>query len=130
MEANKFVLADDAENKLLRSQIKKDDIDNVVNQVGDKEAVPFRVKVSTYEKKDSSKRLISLFSQANGFILEPNIVKGEKLGTANNEMVADESIKKKESILGIQLSILFQRKNLQSSDLRKIKCLAIHQSFM
>lgn len=66
MEANKFVLADDAENKLLRSQIKKDDIDNVVNQVGDKEAVPFRVKVSTYEKKDSSKRLISLFSQANG----------------------------------------------------------------
>ena len=32
-------------------QIKKDDIDNVVNQVGDKEAVPFRVKVSTYERK-------------------------------------------------------------------------------
>ena len=65
MEANKFVLADDAENKLLRSQIKKDDVDNVVNQVGEKEAVPFRVKVSTYEKKDSSKRLISLFSQVN-----------------------------------------------------------------
>ena len=42
--------------------------------------------------------------------MEPNIVKGEKLGTANNEMVADESIKEKESILGIQLSILFQKK--------------------
>ena len=55
MEANKFVLADDAENKLLRSQIKKDDVDNVVNQASEKEAVPFRVKVSTYEKKDSSK---------------------------------------------------------------------------
>ena len=27
--------------------------------------------------------------------MEPNIVKGEKLGTANNEMVADESIKEK-----------------------------------
>lgn len=65
MEANKFVLADDAENKLLRSQIKKDDVDNVVNQVGEKEAVPFRVKVSTYEKKDSSKKWISLFSQVN-----------------------------------------------------------------
>lgn len=63
MEANKFVLADDAENKLLRSQIKKDDVDNVVNQVGDKEAVPFRVKVSTYEKKDSSKKVdIAIFS--------------------------------------------------------------------
>ena len=55
MEANKFVLADDAENKLLRSQIKQDDVDNVVNQVGEKEAVPFRVKNSTYEKKGSSK---------------------------------------------------------------------------
>ena len=95
MEANKFVLADDAENKLLRSQIKKDDIDNVVNQVGDKEAVPFRVKVSTYEKKDSSKRLISLFSQANGIHFRTEHCKREKLGTANNEMVADESIKEK-----------------------------------
>ena len=65
MEANKFVLADDAENKLLRSQIKKDDVDNVVNQASEKEAVPFRVKVSTYEKKDSSKKWISLFSQVN-----------------------------------------------------------------
>ncbi|PEQ92383.1 ABC transporter permease [Bacillus cereus] len=96
MGANKFVLADDAENKLLRSQIKKDDVDNVVNQVGEKEAVPFRVKVSTYEKKESSKKVdIAIFSSERDSFLEPNIVKGEKLGTANNEMVADESIKEK-----------------------------------
>ena len=77
MEANKFVLADDAENKLLRSQIKKDDVDNVVSQVGEKEAVPFRVKVSTYEKKDSSKRLISLFSQVNAIHFRTEHCKGE-----------------------------------------------------
>ena len=80
--------------------------------------------------KDSSKRLISLFSQVNAIHFRTEYCKGEKLGTANNEMVADESIKEKELILGIPLLILFQRKNLQSLDLRKIKCLAIHQSFM
>ena len=95
MEANKFVLADDAENKLLRSQIKKDDVDNVVNQASEKEAVPFRVKVSTYEKKDSSKKWISLFSQVNAIHFRTEHCKGEKLGTTNNEMVADESIKEK-----------------------------------
>ena len=45
-------------------------------------------------------------------------------------MVADESIKEKGIDIGDTIIILFQRKNLQSSDLRKIKCLAIHQSFM
>lgn len=129
MEANKFVLADDAENKLLRSQIKKDDVDNVVNQASEKEAVPFRVKVSTYERK-IVRKWISLFSQVNAIHFRTEHCKGEKLGTANNEMVADESIKEKGIDIEIQLLILFQRKNLQSLDLRKTKCLAIHQSYM
>lgn len=54
------------------------------------------MKVSTYEKKDSSKKVdIAIFSSERDTFLEPNIVKGEKLGTANNEMVADELIKEK-----------------------------------
>ena len=76
-------------------KLRKDDVDNVVNQVGEKEAVPFRVKVSTYEKKDSSKKWISLFSQVNAIHFRTEHCKGKKLGTANNEMVADESIKEK-----------------------------------
>ena len=56
--------------------------------------------------------------------------KGEKLGTTNNEMVADESIKEKGIDIGDTIMILFQRKNLQSLDLRKTKCLAIHQLCM
>ena len=39
--------------------------------------------------------MISLFSQANGIHFRTEHCKGEKLGTANNEMVADESIKEK-----------------------------------
>lgn len=38
---------------------------------------------------------IAIFSSERDTFLEPNIVKGKKLGTANNEMVADESIKEK-----------------------------------
>lgn len=54
------------------------------------------MKVSTYEKKDSSKKVdVAIFSSERDSFLEPKIVKGKKLGTANNEMVADESIKEK-----------------------------------
>ncbi|MBJ8031840.1 ABC transporter permease [Bacillus cereus group sp. N21] len=96
MDAQKFVLANDAENSLLRSQIKKEDVDDVVKQVGAKDAVPFHVKVSTYEKKDSSKKVdIAIFASERETFLEPNIVKGNALGTAQNEMIADESIKEK-----------------------------------
>ncbi|MEY8351204.1 ABC transporter permease [Bacillus cereus] len=96
MDATKFVLADDAENKLLRSQIKQDDVDDVVGQVDAKDAVPFRVKVSTYEKKDSSKKVdIAIFASERDTFLEPKIVQGNALGTAQDEMVADESIKEK-----------------------------------
>ncbi|MDM5189439.1 ABC transporter permease [Bacillus sp. DX4.1] len=96
MDAQKFVLANDVENSLLRSQIKKEDVDNVVKQVGAKDAVPFHVKVSTYEKKDSSKKVdIAIFASERETFLEPKIVKGDALGTAQNEMIADESIKEK-----------------------------------
>ncbi|MEB9683006.1 ABC transporter permease [Bacillus thuringiensis serovar pingluonsis] len=96
MDAQKFVLANDAENSLLRSQIKKEDVDDVVKQVGAKDAVPFHVKASTYEKKDSSKKVdIAIFASERETFLEPKIVKGDALGTAQNEMIADESIKEK-----------------------------------
>ncbi|MGG2016379.1 ABC transporter permease [Bacillus sp. S10(2024)] len=96
MDAKKFVLANDAENSLLRSQIKKEDVDDVVKQVGAKDAVPFHVKISTYEKKDSSKKVdIAIFASERETFLEPKIVKGHALGTAQNEMIADESIKEK-----------------------------------
>lgn len=96
MDAKKFVLANDAENSLLRSQIKKEDVDDVVKQVGAKDAVPFHVKISTYEKKDSSKKIdIAIFASERETFLEPKIVKGHTLGTAQNEMIADESIKEK-----------------------------------
>lgn len=96
MDAKKFVLANDEENSLLRSQIKKEDVDDVVKQVGAKDAVPFHVKISTYEKKDSSKKVdIAIFSSERETFLEPKIVKGHALGTAQNEMIGDESIKEK-----------------------------------
>ncbi|PFV82898.1 ABC transporter permease [Bacillus sp. AFS059628] len=96
MDAQKFVLANDAENSLLRSQIKKEDVDDVVKQVGVKDAVPFHVKVSTYEKKNNSKKVdVAIFASERETFLEPKIVRGDALGTAKNEMIADESIKEK-----------------------------------
>ncbi|MBE5107581.1 ABC transporter permease [Bacillus thuringiensis] len=96
MNAQRFVLADDDELSLLRSQIKKEDVDKVVKQVGTKDAVPFHIKVSTFEKKDSSKKIdIAIFSSKRNTFLEPNIVKGDAPGTAQNEIVADESVKEK-----------------------------------
>ncbi|EEL31065.1 ABC transporter, permease [Bacillus cereus Rock3-28] len=98
MDAKKFVLADDNDEEisLLRSQIKKDLADEVVKQVGAKDAVPFHIKVSTYEKKGSSKKVdIAIFSSERNTFLEPKIVKGATIGTAQNEIVVDESIKAK-----------------------------------
>ncbi|WIY62117.1 ABC transporter permease [Bacillus arachidis] len=98
IDAQKFILADDnnEEISLLRSQIKKEDVDDVVKQVGAEDTVPFHVKVTTYEKKDSSKKVdIAIFSSERNTFLEPKIVKGNALGTAQNEIVADESVKAK-----------------------------------
>ncbi|WP_020062066.1 ABC transporter permease [Bacillus sp. 123MFChir2] len=101
MDAEKFVLANDAENSLLRSQIKKENVDDVIKQVGAKDAVPFRVKFSTYEKKGSSKKIdIAIFASEPETFLEPKIVKGHALGTAQNEMIADESINEKGMDIG------------------------------
>ena len=70
---------------------------------------------------------VAIFSNAIHFRTEN--CRREKLGTANNEMVADESIKKKGIDIGDTI-IDPVSKNLQSLDLQRIKCLAIHQSFM
>lgn len=54
------------------------------------------MKVLIYEKKDSLKKVdIVIFLSEWDLFLELNIVKGEKLGIVNNEMVVDELIKEK-----------------------------------
>lgn len=96
MDANQFVLDKDSEDQLLRSQLTKEEADNVVKQVDKGEAVPFYVKLSTYEKKDSDKKVdIAIFAGEEDTFLQPKITKGRAIENAENEMVIDESIQEK-----------------------------------
>ena len=96
MKADKYILSDDAEGKLLRSQIKKEDVDNVLVQVDEKNAVPMHIKVSTFEKEGSSKKVdVTIFSSKPDSFIAPKVIEGKNKSLENNEIVVDESIKEK-----------------------------------
>ena len=104
MEADKFVLSDDAEGKLLRSQIKQEDVDNVLAQVDEKDAVPMHIKMSTYEKEGSSKKVdIAIFASKPDTFIAPKVIEGKTGSLEDNEIIADESIKEKGIELGDEI---------------------------
>lgn len=96
MKAEKFVISDDAEGKLLRSQIKKEDVDKVLTQVDEKDAVPMHITMSTFEKKGSSKKVdIAIFASKQGSFIAPKVIEGKTSALEDNEIVVDESAKEK-----------------------------------
>ncbi|MEH7462787.1 ABC transporter permease [Bacillus thuringiensis] len=104
MKAEKFILSDDADGKLLRSQIKKEDVDKVLAQVDAKDAVPMHIKVSTFEKEGSSNKVdVAVFSSKQDSFIAPKVIEGKNGTLENNEIVADESIKEKGIKLGDEL---------------------------
>ncbi|WP_410985736.1 ABC transporter permease [Bacillus cereus] len=96
MKAEKFVISDDTEGKLLRSQIKKEDVDKVLAQVGEKEALPMHITMSTFEKKGSSKKVdIAIFASKQDSFIAPKVIEGKTSTLEENEIVVDESAKEK-----------------------------------
>lgn len=96
MKAEKFVISNDAEGKLLRSQIKKEDVDKVLAQVDEKDAVPMHVTMSTFEKKGSSKKVdIAIFASKQDSFIAPKVIEGKTSALEDNEIVVDESAKEK-----------------------------------
>ncbi|WP_369903292.1 ABC transporter permease [Bacillus manliponensis] len=101
MDAKQFVLGKDSENKLLRSQLTEEEVQNVTKQIDEGKAVPFYVKMSTYEMKNSEKKVdIAIFANKEDTFLQPSIVKGRAVESASTEAVADESIQQKGVHLG------------------------------
>ncbi|MED0963553.1 ABC transporter permease [Bacillus paramycoides] len=96
MKAEKFVVSEDAEGKLLRSQIKKEDVDNVLAQVSEKEAVPMHIAMSTFEKEGSSKKVdIAIFATKQDSFITPKVIEGKAIDLKDNEIIIDESAKNK-----------------------------------
>lgn len=96
MKAEKFVVSEDAEGKLLRSQIKKEDVDNVLAQVSEKEAVPMHIAMSTFEKEGSSKKVdIAIFANKQDSFITPKTIEGKAIDLEDNEIIIDESAKNK-----------------------------------
>ncbi|QDQ03847.1 ABC transporter permease [Bacillus sp. BD59S] len=96
MKAEKFVVSEDAEGKLLRSQIKKEDVDNVLAQVSEKEAVPMHITMSTFEKEGSSKKVdIAIFANKQDSFITPKVIEGKAIDLEDNEIIIDESAKNK-----------------------------------
>ncbi|GIN84781.1 ABC transporter permease [Heyndrickxia sporothermodurans] len=104
MKADKFVLSSDSEGKLLRSQIKKKDVEQVLAQTDEKDAVPIHIKMSTFEKKGSSKKVdIAIFASKQDSFIAPKIIEGKTRDLKDNEIIADESIKEKGIALGDEI---------------------------
>ncbi|PEY41237.1 ABC transporter permease [Bacillus cereus] len=104
MKADKFILSNDAEGKLSRSQIKQEDVDKVLAQVDEKDAVPMHIKVATLEKEESSNKVdVAIFSSKQDSFIAPKVVEGKNGTLENNEIIADESIKEKGIKLGDEL---------------------------
>ncbi|MBE7124039.1 ABC transporter permease [Bacillus cereus] len=96
MKAEKFVVSEDAEGKLLRSQIKKEDVDNVLAQVSEKEAVPMHIAMSTFEKEGSSKKVdVAIFANKQDSFITPKVIEGKAIDLEDNEIIIDESAKNK-----------------------------------
>ncbi|TKI37270.1 ABC transporter permease [Bacillus mycoides] len=96
MKAEKFVVSEDAEGKLLQSQIKKEDVDTVLAQVNEKEAVPMHIAMSTFEKQESSKKVdIAIFTNKQDSFITPKVIEGKSSDLADNEIIIDESAKNK-----------------------------------
>ncbi|MFJ8455370.1 ABC transporter permease [Bacillus paramycoides] len=96
MKAEKFVVSEDAEGKLLRSQIKKEDVDNVLAQFSEKEAVPMHIAMSTFEKEGSSKKVdIAIFANKQDSFITPKVIEGKAIDLEDNEIIIDESAKNK-----------------------------------
>ncbi|MEH7459791.1 ABC transporter permease [Bacillus sp. JJ1127] len=104
MKADNFIVSSDAEGKLLRSQIKKEDVDKVLAQVNEKDAVPMHLKMTTFEKEGSSKKVdAAIFASKQDSFIAPKVIEGKNSALADNEIVADESIKEKGVKLGDEL---------------------------
>ncbi|MEK4913205.1 ABC transporter permease [Bacillus sp. FSL E2-8887] len=96
MKAEKFIVSGDAEGKLLRSQIKKEDVDKVLAQVTEKEAVPMHIAMSTFEKEGSSKKVdIAIFTNKQDSFITPKVIEGKSSDLADNEIIIDQSAKNK-----------------------------------
>lgn len=104
MKADKFIVSDDVDGKLLRSQIKKEDVDKVLAQVDAKDAVPMHIKVATFEKEGNSNKVdVAIFSSKQDSFIAPKVIEGKNGTLENNEVVVDESIKQKGIKLGDEL---------------------------
>ncbi|MBO1625030.1 ABC transporter permease [Bacillus arachidis] len=104
MKADKFIVSDDVDGKLLRSQIKKEDVDKVLAQVDAKDAIPMHIKVATFEKEGNSNKVdVAIFSSKQDSFIAPKVIEGKNGTLENNEVVVDESIKQKGIKLGDEL---------------------------
>lgn len=95
-----FAIAKDAENKLLRSQISKEDITALQKEIGEENVIPFYISMVTLEKNNNKKVDVSVLASDTNDTFKPEIIEGRLFEKGKDEVVLDEKAKKKEVKLG------------------------------
>lgn len=104
MKAEKFILSDDAEGKILRSQIKKEDIEKVWAEVDENNAVPMHIAMATFNRENTSTKIdIAIFASKKDSFIAPKVIEGKSKDLEDNEVVIDESSKEKGISLGDEI---------------------------
>ncbi|WP_416829072.1 ABC transporter permease [Ectobacillus polymachus] len=100
MNGDYFVLQDNADQKLARSSIPTDTLDEISKQDGVKEATPLAQTTTSFTQTGKDKKVdVTIFGIDPKSMIMPNISEGR--GIANlgkNEVVVDESLKEKNGI--------------------------------
>lgn len=102
MNADYLVLQKDSDNRMNRSVLSKDKLDDVHHYVKGQSAVPLGIQMTTLTKKGSAKKVdVAYFALNVDSMLAPDVVEGKMISnTTKDEVVADKSLKEKGLELG------------------------------
>lgn len=99
MQADSFILSDDAEKLLTVSNLTADEYSAVQKEYGDR-ATPLDIQRMYLQKKDGSDKIdVTYFAIDPEGFLNPDVYKGEQLGEEEGSVILDDDFESK----GIQL---------------------------
>ncbi|MFD3446527.1 ABC transporter permease [Microbacteriaceae bacterium 4G12] len=102
MKGDYVALQDNAEQKLARSTIPTDKLDEIRKQDGVKEAAPLSQTIMSVSQADKDKKIdVTIFGIEPNSMLMPDITEGKKVeNLGKNEVVVDASLKSKGIAIG------------------------------
>lgn len=105
MNADYFVLQKDSQNRLNRSVLSKEQVNNIEKLTKDHPSTPFGIQMTNITKNGSSTKIdVTMFAIDVKGMLAPPIVEGKMIDSStSNAVIADQSLKENGLTLGDQI---------------------------